>query len=146
MRAVIQRVRSASVSLQGKEISRIEAGFLVLLAVKIGDGSEQAGKMAEKIIRLRIFDDADGKMNLSLKDKAGLSVLLVSQFTLYGEADKGNRPSFIKSARPEEARPLIDLVAGKIAAAGIRAALGSFGEHMEVSLVNDGPATIILET
>ena len=103
MRAVIQKVSRSAVSVAGKEISRIEAGFLVLVAVKVGDGEEQVHKLAEKISKLRIIVDEKEKMNLSLLDKKE-SVMLVSQFTLYGDTSRGNRPSFIDSARPEQAR------------------------------------------
>lgn len=144
MRAIVQRVKEAAVSVEGQEISRIKAGFLILLAVKIGDTELQAKKMAEKIAKLRIIEDGEGKLNLSLIDKQE-AVLLVSQFTLYGDCSQGNRPSFIVSARPEQARPLFDLVVSEIRNFGLEAATGSFGDYMQVSLVNDGPTTLILE-
>ncbi|MDD3285495.1 MAG: D-aminoacyl-tRNA deacylase [Patescibacteria group bacterium] len=144
MRAVIQRVRRVSVSVAGKEISRIEAGFLVLVAVKVGDGEEQAHKLAEKISKLRIIVDEEEKMNLSLLDKKE-SVMLVSQFTLYGDTSRGNRPSFIDSARPGQARPLFEILAADLRALGLSVALGAFGEHMAIELINDGPTTIILD-
>ncbi len=144
MRAVVQRVSRAKVEVSEQEISRIEAGFLVLLAVKVGDNEAQAHKMAEKIAKLRIITDADDKMNLSVLDLQH-SILLVSQFTLYGDASKGNRPSFIESARPEQAEPLFDLVAADLRSFGLTVELGAFGEHMQISLINDGPTTLILE-
>lgn len=144
MRAVIQVVSQAAVSVNDQEISRIQAGFLVLLAVKVGDGEIQAQKMAEKIAHLRILPDIAEKMNLSLLDLK-LSVLLVSQFTLYGDCSRGNRPSFIDSARPEQALPLFNKVAEHLRAFGLEVAVGAFGEHMKISLVNDGPTTIILD-
>ncbi len=144
MRAVIQKVSRSAVSVAGKEISRIEAGFLVLVAVKVGDGEEQAHKLAEKISKLRIIVDEKEKMNLSLLDKKE-SVMLVSQFTLYGDTSRGNRPSFIDSARPEQARPLFEILAADLRALGLSVALGAFGEHMAIELINDGPTTIILD-
>jgi len=144
MRAVIQRVSRAAVSVGGEQISQIEAGYLVLVAVKVGDGEEQAHKLAEKISKLRIIVDEEEKMNLSLLDKKE-SVMLVSQFTLYGDASRGNRPSFIDSARPEQARPLFEMVAADLQSLGLDIALGAFGEHMKIELINDGPTTVILD-
>lgn len=144
MKAVIQLVNQASVSVKGEKISRIENGFLVLLAVKSGDSKDKALKMADKIARLRIFMDENEKMNRSLLGVGG-KILLVSQFTLYGNAEKGNRPSFILAARPEEAKPLIKIISESLENLGIEVKEGVFGEHMQVSLVNDGPTTIIIE-
>jgi len=144
MRAIIQRVEQASVTVDDKIISEIKSGFLVLIAIKTGDTIRQAEKMALKIANLRIIADNEGKMNLSLLN-AGGSVLLVSQFTLYANTDKGHRPSFLDSARPEEAKPLIDVVVQKLEALNISVSLGQFAKHMKVQLTNDGPTTIILD-
>lgn len=144
MRAVIQRVTKASVSLEGKVVSSIGAGFLVLVAIKVGDTREQALKLADKIANLRILEDNSGKMNLSLLNQGG-EILLVSQFTLYGNAERGNRPSFIDSAPPEEALPLIQLLAEKLEKLGIAVSQGLFGKYMQVELINDGPTTIIID-
>jgi D-tyrosyl-tRNA(Tyr) deacylase len=144
MRALIQKVSRAAVSVDGQEISRIGAGFLVLLAVKIGDTELQAKKMADKIAKLRIIDDGTGKLNLSLLDTKQ-AILLVSQFTLYGDSDRGNRPSFIDSARPEQAKPLFELVAAELRASGLELQTGSFGAYMQIDLTNDGPTTLMLE-
>lgn len=126
-------------SSEGDEAARIGPGLLVLLGVRAGDGPEQADRIAGKIRRLRIFDDPDGRMNLSVEETGG-EVLLVSQFTLYGDARKGNRPSFVDAARPEEAEPLYEHVREALGAPG-----GVFGARMKVALVNDGPVTIMLE-
>jgi D-aminoacyl-tRNA deacylase len=139
VRAVVQRVREAAVSVDGREVARIGRGLLVLLAVKTGDGPEQADRMAGKIERLRVFDDAEGRMNLSVRDVEG-ELLVVSQFTLYGDARKGNRPSYVDAAPPEEAEPLYERVRQALGAQG-----GEFGARMRVSLVNDGPVTLLLE-
>jgi D-tyrosyl-tRNA(Tyr) deacylase len=144
MRAIIQRVEQASVTVDDKIISEIKSGFLVLIAIKTGDTIRQAEKMALKIANLRIIADNEGKMNLSLLN-AGGSVLLVSQFTLYANTDKGHRPSFLDSAPPEEAEPLIDVVVQKLEALNISVSLGQFAKHMKVQLTNDGPTTIILD-
>lgn len=144
MRAVVQKVITAAVSVDGVEINRIDEGFLVLLAVKVGDQPEQAKKMADKLAKLRIIEDDNGKLNLSLLDKQQ-PLLLVSQFTLYGDCSQGNRPSFVQLARPELALPLFELVAESLRAQGVQTLLGSFGAYMQISLVNDGPTTVIVE-
>lgn len=144
MRAVIQRVSQAIVRHNSEEVSRIKAGFLVLVAIKVGDSESQVKKMAEKIANLRILEDEEGKMNLSLIDKKQ-SVLLVSQFTLYGDCQKGNRPSFIQSARPEEALPLFKLLQSELQKFVGEVQLGVFGEYMQIDLTNDGPTTIVLD-
>lgn len=144
MRAVIQRVKKASVQIGGKLSGQINAGLLVLFAVHQDDKEETAAKLAEKIINLRIFSDQEGKMNLSLKDING-EILVVSQFTLYGDSKKGNRPSFIKSAKPEKAKPMYEKFINYFKQQGIRTATGEFGAFMEIGLINDGPVTIILE-
>jgi D-aminoacyl-tRNA deacylase len=140
MRALVQRVSEAAVSVEGEEVARIGRGLLVLLGVRRGDGADEADRIAHKLRALRVFEDADGKMNLSLDDVGG-EVLCVSQFTLYGDARKGNRPSFVDAAPPEEAEALYERVLATLDAHG-----GVFGARMAVSLVNDGPVTLLLET
>ena len=140
MRALVQRVSEAAVATGGREIARIGPGMLVLLGVHTGDGPGEADRLARKLRALRIFEDAEGRMNLSLEDTGG-QCLCVSQFTLYGDARRGNRPSFVAAARPERAEPLYERVRSLLAAEG-----GSFGARMEVSLVNDGPVTLLVET
>lgn len=135
----MQRVSEAAVSVEGEEIARIGPGLVVLLGVGGGDGPEQADRIAAKLKRLRIFEDAEGRMNLSVDDVGG-EVLCVSQFTLYGDARKGNRPSFVEAAAPEVAEPLYERVREALGARG-----GRFGARMRVSLVNEGPVTIMLE-
>ena len=144
MRAVIQRVASATVKLNNEEVTRIDSGFLVLAAVKVGDTEKEVKKMAEKIVHLRILEDAEGKMNLSLIDKKQ-GVLLVSQFTLYGDCDRGNRPSFMQSARPDQALPLFNLLRTELEKYISDVQVGVFGEHMQIDLINDGPTTIVLD-
>jgi D-aminoacyl-tRNA deacylase len=140
VRALVQRVAEASVSVDGDEVARIGAGLLVLLGVRRGDGVEEADRIARKVRALRVFEDAEGRMNLSLDDVEG-EVLCVSQFTLYGDARKGNRPSFVDAAAPEQAEPLYEQVREALNAKG-----GVFGARMSVSLVNDGPVTLLVET
>jgi len=144
MKAVIQRVQNASVAVDGKEVSAISKGFLTLLGVAKGDTEEQLKKLMQKIIALRIFPDADGKMNLSLADIQG-EHLIVSQFTLLGDASKGNRPSFIGAETPDRAKELYEQALALSQAAGIKTQGGVFGGDMKVSLLNDGPVTLILE-
>jgi D-aminoacyl-tRNA deacylase len=139
VRALVQRVREAAVSVDGHERARIGLGMVVLLGVRRGDGVEQADRLARKLLALRIFEDADGKLNLDL-GQAGGEVLCVSQFTLYGDTRKGNRPSFVEAAAPEEAEPLYERVRAALGAQG-----GVFGARMEVAVVNDGPVTLLLE-
>jgi D-aminoacyl-tRNA deacylase len=139
VRALVQRVSEASVTVGGNEVAGIGPGLLVLLGVRNGDGPDQADRLAEKLLALRVFGDPDGKMNLSVRDTQG-EVLVVSQFTLYGDARKGNRPSFVDAAPPEEAEPLYERVREALGAQG-----GVFGARMAVSLVNDGPVTLMLE-
>lgn len=145
MRAVVQRVTEASVTVDNEVIGKIGNGLLVLLGVGTQDAEADAAIIAKKIAQLRIFNDADGKFNLSLEDVKG-AVLLVSQFTLYGDARKGNRPSFIDAARPEQAIPLYESVATHLRTRNIPVETGRFGAHMEVRLLNDGPVTILLDT
>jgi D-aminoacyl-tRNA deacylase len=144
MRAVIQRVSRASVTIHGQIVGKIGPGLLVLLGITHTDNPADARWLAEKIVGLRIFNDADGKMNLGLTDVGG-SVLVVSQFTLYGDAHKGRRPSFIAAARPEQAIPLYEAFVNGIKALGVPVETGRFGAMMDVELVNDGPVTLILE-
>ena len=139
MRALVQRVSSASVTVDAAEVSRIGRGLLVLLGVRRGDGEEAADRIARKLRTLRIFEDDAGKMNLSVEDVGG-EILCVSQFTLYGDARKGNRPSYIDAAPPDEAEPLYERVRQALGAQG-----GRFGAHMAVELVNDGPVTLLVE-
>ena len=140
MRALVQRVSEAAVSVEGEEIASIGRGLLVLLGIRRGDAADDADRMARKLLALRVFEDADGRMNLSVADVGG-ELLCVSQFTLYGETAKGNRPSFIDAAPPEEAEPLYERVRDALGARG-----GRFGARMEVSLVNDGPVTLLVES
>ena len=145
MRAVVQRVTSASVSVAGERIGSVGLGFLILLGVTQGDGEREADYLAAKCAGLRVFRDAEDKMNLSLADVGG-GALVVSQFTLYGDCRKGNRPAFVAAARPETAVPLYERFVAKLREAGIPVETGEFGADMEVSLVNDGPVTILMDT
>lgn len=145
MRAVIQRVREASVTVDGRIVGEIGRGFMVLVGVTHADTRAEADWLARKIAGLRIFEDADGKMNLGLADIGG-SVLVVSQFTLYGDARKGRRPSFTEAARPEQAEPLIAYFMAQLREQGLAVASGQFQAHMDVALVNDGPVTLWLDT
>ena len=139
-----QRVSKASLTVDTKPVSDIGHGLVVYFGVKVGDTKAQAEKCAEKIARLRVFEDDAGKMNLSVGDVGG-EVLLVSQFTLYGDARKGNRPSFIEAERPEPADALYRYAAERLQALGIPVKRGVFGAHMVIDQVNDGPVTIIYE-
>jgi D-tyrosyl-tRNA(Tyr) deacylase len=145
---VLQRVSRAAVRVDGRVAGEIEKGFLVLVGFAPADTAEQLAWMADKILGLRVFGDAAGKMNLALADVAG-AVLVVSQFTLYGDASKGRRPSFIGAAPPDAAIPLylkfVDLLRDRGAPSGTRVETGEFGAMMDVDLVNDGPVTLILE-
>lgn len=145
MRAVIQRVTQASVTVEGELVSNIQKGLLVLLGVTHTDTEKDADYIAEKIANLRIFTDSEDKMNLSLKDVNG-EVLVVSQFTLYGDARKGRRPSFINAAKGEVSEPLYELTCKKIEELGFVVKKGIFGADMQVDLINDGPVTILLES
>ncbi len=145
MRAVVQRVSRASVTVAGEEISAIGRGFLILLGVTHDDGEAEALHLARKIAGLRLFEDAQGKMNLSLADVGG-QALVVSQFTLYGDARKGRRPSFTDAARPEQAEPLVERFLACLRDAGVPTQTGQFQAHMAVCLCNDGPVTLILDT
>ncbi len=145
MRAVVQRVRHSSVSVDGLVVGEIGPGLMVLLAVDVDDEASDADYIADKIVGLRIFNDDDDKFNLSLMDVRG-AVLLVSQFTLLGDCRKGRRPSFIKAARPEKAVPLYERVGELLRAKGVTVATGVFGAHMDVTLLNDGPVTLMLDS
>ena len=143
MRAVLTRVLSASVEIEGKKTAEIGKGFLVLLGVHAEDTEEQARKMADKICGLRIFEDENGKMNIAPGD-AGAELLIVSQFTLYADCSS-RRPGFSKAARPEVSEPLYELVVSECRARGFSVGTGSFGADMKVASVNDGPVTIVLD-
>jgi D-tyrosyl-tRNA(Tyr) deacylase len=146
MRIVIQRVSEASVKIEGKIISAIEKGFLVLLGIETEDTSADADYLIQKLINLRVFSDAEGKMNLSLTDVNG-DLLIVSQFTLHASTKKGNRPSYIKAARPEQAIPLYEYFLSKTKSQFNGKVLsGEFGADMKVALVNDGPVTILIDS
>jgi D-tyrosyl-tRNA(Tyr) deacylase len=144
VRVLLQRVSRAEVRVDGRAIGRVGRGFLLLVGVTHADGEAEAEWMADKVAGLRLFPDADGKMNLALGDVGG-AVLAVSQFTLYGDAVKGRRPSFVDAARPEHARPLYDRFVELLRARGVIVETGEFGAMMEVDLVNDGPVTLWLE-
>src|SRR6267154_2379761 len=143
MRAVVQRVSRASVTVEGAIAGEIGVGLLVLLGVGADDTRSDADYLAAKIIGLRIFEDSDGKMNLSVGEICG-AVLAVSQFTLYGDARRGKRPSFDGAAPPEQARELYEYFVERVRAAGLRCETGRFQENMRVELVNEGPVTILL--
>ena len=143
MQAVIQRVASARVTVDGEVVGAVGAGLLVLLGVAVEDGVDDADRLARKVSRLRIFESSDGKLDLSILDIGG-EALVVSQFTLLADTANGNRPGFSRAARPGVARPLCERFCAALAAEGVPVATGAFGAHMQVELVNDGPVTIIL--
>ncbi len=145
MRAVLQRVNRAEVRVEGVQIGAIGSGLLVLLGVGQEDGPDEVRLLADKIVHLRIFSDAEGKFNLSVLDVGG-GVLVVSQFTLFADTRRGRRPSFTGAAPPERAAPLVERFMDEIRAAGLAVAGGRFGAHMEVELVNDGPVTVLLDS
>ncbi len=144
MRALVQRVSYGKVSVEGRAVSEIANGLVILVGVGHGDGESQAAWLAEKIVNLRIFEDAEGKMNLSVRDVGG-SALVVSQFTLYADSQKGRRPSFVEAALPDVAAPLVEKFSEMIRQQGVPAGVGVFGAHMLVEIHNDGPVTIWLE-
>jgi D-tyrosyl-tRNA(Tyr) deacylase len=144
MRVLLQRVSHASVQVGDRTISSIARGFLILLGIGRGDTEDQARFLADKVANLRVFEDDQGKMNLSLADVGG-EAIVVSQFTLYADTAKGRRPSFIDAALPEAAAPLVDRFASLLRERGIPTQTGAFGEHMLVEIHNDGPVTIWLE-
>ena len=145
MRAVIQRVSRASVKVDEKTVGQIDAGLLVLLGVTHEDTEADADYLIDKIIGLRVFEDVDGKMNLSVVDSGG-AILAVSQFTLFGDVRRGKRPSFDAAARPEQAKKLYEYFVENVRAAGVRCESGTFQAMMQVSLVNEGPVTILLDS
>ena len=144
MKVVLQRVKRASVTVAGEEISSIGAGLLLLVGVARGDGEAEARWLADKVAGLRVFNDEAGKMNLSVEDVGG-EILAVSQFTLLGDTRKGRRPSFIGAADPPEAEPLFERFCSMLRERGLVVGTGRFGAKMDVALVNDGPVTILLE-
>ena len=145
MRAVVQRVASASVKVEDEVVGQIDRGFLVLLGVGTGDSDADAVTLAEKIAGLRVFEDDDRKMNLALNDVDG-QMLVVSQFTLFGDCRKGRRPSFVDAARPEQAERLYESFVAEVRGRGIHVETGRFQTHMDVRLVNDGPVTLLLDS
>lgn len=144
MKFVIQRVKNAQVKVENKIVGKINKGFLVLIGITHTDTKEIADYMVKKLVNLRIFEDENEKMNLALKDVGG-ELLLISQFTLYGDCSQGNRPSFIEAARPDFANELYEYIIDKCKEKIDKVETGVFGAHMDVSLLNDGPVTIILE-
>lgn len=144
MRAVMQRVRRGKVSVEGRAVAEIGPGMVILLGVGHDDSEENARLLAEKLVNLRVFEDDQGKMNLSVRDVGGAAIV-VSQFTLYADTRKGRRPSFIDAALPDAARPLVDRFARLLRELGVPAQTGEFGAHMLVEIENDGPVTIVLE-
>lgn len=144
MRVVLQRVSSASVTIDGRVVGTIGQGFCLLVGFTHADTAAQVDWMAEKVAGLRLFSDSEGKMNLGLAEKGG-AVLVVSQFTLYGDAAKGRRPSFIDAARPETAIPLYERFVSALRDCGLEVATGEFGADMQVAIQNDGPVTLILD-
>ena len=145
MRAVVQRVSQAAVTVDGIIVGAIQGGFLILVGATHADGEPEARKLAKKIAGLRVFEDDAGKMNLALNDIGG-QVLVVSQFTLYSDIRRGRRPSFVDAAGPEQAEPLIETFCEQLRAAGLHVETGRFRAHMDVALVNDGPVTIWIDT
>lgn len=145
MRAVVQRVSQARVVCEGAVTGEIGPGLMVLLGVGPQDGTEQVAWLAQKVCGLRIFPDAEGKMNLSVQERGG-AMLVVSQFTLYGDCRRGRRPSFTGAAPPDQAEPLYEAFCRAVAAQGVPVAQGVFGGDMQVSLVNDGPVTLVIDT
>ena len=146
MRVVIQRVAKASVTINGNVKSQIEKGFLILLGVKNEDTLEDLEYLCQKIVKMRIFNDDEGKMNLSIQDIKG-DILLISQFTLFAQTHKGNRPSFIRAARPETAMPMYEKFAQRLEELlGKSIGTGEFGADMKVELLNDGPTTVVMDT
>lgn len=145
MKAVVQRTKKTVLSVDGQKISEIPFGLVAYLGVKVGDTEKEGAYLAKKIAALRIFEDENGKMNLSVKDVGG-EVLLVSQFTLYGDASHGNRPSFTLAERPEKAEPLYEYVAEELKKQGVTVKKGVFGADMKIEQYNDGPVTILLES
>lgn len=144
MIGLLQRVRAASVTVAGRSVAAIGPGLLVLVGVERDDGPAGAARLAERLLAYRVFADDAGRMNLSVRDVGG-EVLLVPQFTLAADTHKGNRPGFSRAAEPEHGRRMFEALAAACEAAGIRPAVGEFGAHMQVALVNDGPVTFLLQ-
>jgi D-tyrosyl-tRNA(Tyr) deacylase len=144
VRVVVQRVARASVTVDGREVGAVERGLVVLVGIASGDGDEAVAWMADKVAGLRVFPDDDGKMNRSLLEIGG-GALVVSQFTLYGDATRGRRPSFIEAAPPEAAEPIYQRFVEALRGRGVAVATGVFGATMAISLVNDGPVTLVIE-
>jgi D-tyrosyl-tRNA(Tyr) deacylase len=144
VRVVVQRVARASVTVDGREVGAVERGLVVLVGIASGDGDEAVAWMADKVAGLRVFPDDDGKMNRSLLEIGG-GALVVSQFTLYGDATRGRRPSFIEAAPPEAAEPIYQRFVEALRGRGVPVATGVFGATMAISLVNDGPVTLLIE-
>lgn len=144
MKALLQRVSRASVTVDGRVTGQIERGYVILLGVTHSDTPAEAAWLAAKVAGLRLFEDEAGKLNRSLADVGG-AFLVISQFTLYGEARKGRRPSFTAAARPEQAEPLVDFFCRQLRQQGFAVATGVFGAHMEVEIHNDGPVTLMIE-
>ena len=146
MRVVVQRCSRAEVRIDGQTVGQIGRGFLLLVGVTDGDSEAQADLLAKKVAQMRVFEDGEGKMNLALKDVDG-AILSISQFTLYADCKKGNRPSFIRAARPETAAPLYDYFNARLRSEyGLQVETGRFGADMKVDFINDGPVTILLDT
>ncbi|SDQ29790.1 D-tyrosyl-tRNA(Tyr) deacylase [Chryseobacterium soldanellicola] len=145
MKVVVQRVSEANVKVDGKIAGEINKGFMLLVGIDEGDSTTDADWLVQKILNLRVFADADEKLNLSVKDISG-EILCISQFTLIADYKKGNRPSFIKAAKPDKAIPLFDYFKEEIAKSGLKTESGIFGADMKVSLINDGPVTIVLDS
>ena len=145
MRTVIQRVSHASVDAEGGEVGKIGGGLLILLGISVDDSEEDVAYLANKILKLRVFDDKGGRMNLSVLDSKG-EILVISQFTLYGDCRKGNRPSYDKAAGADTAKPLYEMFVSTLRESGLKVEKGLFGAFMEVSLSNSGPVTILLDS
>lgn len=145
MRAIVQKVKKAEVNVEGQQVGKIDHGLLVFVAVNDSDQEKDIDYIKKKIEKLRIFEDEDGKMNLSVEDVGG-KLLIVSQFTLYGDVRKGNRPSFINSSSADKAKEYYEILIDKLKADGFKVETGRFQTHMEVSLINDGPVTIQLDS
>lgn len=147
MRVIIQRITSASVSIDGEVVGKINSGFLLLVGVTHTDSEQDVKLMARKVAQMRVFSDSEGKMNLALREVDNAAVLSISQFTLYADCRHGNRPAFIQAARPEQAEPLYNLLNRTLREEyGLRVETGRFGADMKVSLCNDGPVTIVLDS